>query len=230
VTINKATNIDFTAILASSVHDMKNSLAAIRSRIGELSNHSGKIENDCVLQLEYEANRMNNSLMQLLTLYKIDLQHFQLQIDEYSVTDILQEIIAQQADLSAFDGIEFITECSDELYCYCDFNLVCNSVSSILNNAQRYAANKIQLSAIENRGYVQIMIEDDGTGYPQNLLNSEQRTIDRVDYKTGSTGLGLFFAEIIANMHRNGDNNGYVEIANNSCIAAGGAKFTLFLP
>ena len=46
--------------------------------------------------------------------------------------------------------------------------------------------------------------------------------------KSGSTGLGLYFAEQIANIHHSGDKKGYITIDNNSKL--GGGRFTLFLP
>ncbi len=68
-TIDKT--IDFPAILASSVHDIKNSLTTVRELIEHIANQQ-ESKNQDLIQLEFEANRMNNSLVQLLELYKID--------------------------------------------------------------------------------------------------------------------------------------------------------------
>lgn len=227
---NYPTHIDFAAILASSVHDMKNSLTVIRSRINDLPPPLQSSEKNTLLQLQYEANRMNNSLMQLLQLYKIDLAHFQLEIDEYPVSDIIQEILAQQANLLSFNGIEITSQCNEELYCFCDFNLVCNALGSILNNAQRYAKGKIQLHAEEQQGFIRINIKDDGAGYPVHLLHSNWRKNNHIDFQSGSTGLGIYFAATIAEMHQSENLTGFVEIANSSDLAEGGACFSLFLP
>jgi len=224
--------IDFPAILASSVHDIKNSLGAIRALIAELATQHQELagKNDFI-QLEYEANRMNNSLMQLLILYKIDRKRFQISIDEHSTLDILNEIVAQQADLLALNNIQLETACPEDLYCFCDAALICNAIGTILNNAQRYAHKRILLSAYRQDEYVAFSIEDDGEGYPEAFLNMPPRAKNmQIDYHTGSTGLGLYFVAIIAEMHGNGHKKGLILNDNHSSLNVGGARFILFLP
>lgn len=77
--------LNFSAILGSSVHDMKNSLSIIQNLISQMAKNYQHSEHENFGQLEFEANRMNNILMQLLVLYKIDLSRFNLSIDEYPV-------------------------------------------------------------------------------------------------------------------------------------------------
>ena len=74
--MNQKNDIDFSTLLASAAHDMKNSLAMIITTVDHISDsvkqddHSplGKPLN----QLRYEARRVNNDLMLLLTLYKFE--------------------------------------------------------------------------------------------------------------------------------------------------------------
>ncbi|MDF1583032.1 MAG: HAMP domain-containing sensor histidine kinase [Methyloprofundus sp.] len=215
------TPISFSAILGSSIHDVKNSLTVISELIQQLKQTNTK--NKHILQLEFEASRMNNNLIQLLTLYKIEAENFTLDIDQYSVSEILNDIKAQQASLFDLSDVDLQIECNEDLLCYCDFNLICNSINSILNNAQRYSHKKIILSAGQQDGYVYFRIEDDGAGFPDNLLRT-----DKVNFKTGNTGLGLYFVSVIANLHSNGNKFGYISTTNDSRL--GGASFSLFLP
>jgi len=215
------TPISFSAILGSSIHDVKNSLGVISELIRQLKQTN--TANKHIMQLEFEASRMNNSLVQLLTLYKLEAENFTLDIDEHSVSEILNDIKAQQSSLFDLNAIELEIECDEELLCYCDFNLICSSISSILNNAQRYSQKKIILSAGQQEGYVYFRIEDDGAGFPGNLMCT-----DKVDFKTGNTGLGLYFISVIASLHSNGKSTGYISTTNDSRL--GGANFSLFLP
>ncbi len=223
--INKP--IAFPAILASSVHDIKNSLAIVRELIMQLAIKQQSSKNEDFIQLEFEANRMNNSLIQLLELYKIDTDLFNLNIDEYSVSEILQEIEAQQAPLLHLNKIQLVVDCSEDLYCYCDYYHVCNALISIINNAQRYTRSKIHLSAYK-QDYVVFCLEDDGQGYPEHLQQDYTTPSVPASSIYGSTGLGLHFVSTIAGMHKSNDKKGYVKIDNDSCI--GGARFRLFLP
>ena len=226
---HKNPDIDFPAILASSVHEMKNSLSTIQGLISKLAKQNTDAENREFVQLEFEANRMNNNLMQLLILYKIEVSQFQLSIDEHPVIDILNEIVAQQAPLLSINLIKLDIECPEDLFCYCDYHLISNAISTILNNAQRYTKGKIVLSAREENGYIKFSIEDDGEGYPKDYVHPDLDS-HRVNFNTGSTGLGLFFVNTIAAMHRNKDRKGFIKIANTSRLRPGGAEFTLFLP
>ena len=220
--------IGFPAILASSVHDIKNSLTALRALLSQLE---GSYQGPKPLefrQLEFETNRMNNCLMQLLTLYKIDLSQFSLAIDEHSVNDIVEDVVAQQSTLLALGNVELLTECHDDLFCYCDSTLIGHALCTLVNNAQRYCLTKVMLSVEQEDGYVVFCIEDDGQGYPVDLIAPDYKNTPQLDMASGNTGLGLFFTETIAQLHVQGDKRGFITTDNNSQF--GGARFKLYLP
>jgi len=221
-------SIGFPAILASSVHDIKNSLTALRALLSQLDNAYQDPKPTEFRQLEFETNRMNNCLMQLLTLYKIDLSQFSLSIDEYSASDLLEDVVAQQSTLLALSNIQLITECHDELFCYCDNALISNALCTLVNNAQRYCQSKVLLSVAQENDYIVFCIEDDGKGYPENLLSPDYKQLPQIDMANGNTGLGLFFTETIAQLHIKGDKRGFIMTDNNSQL--GGARFKLYLP
>jgi signal transduction histidine kinase len=221
-------SIGFPTILASSVHDIKNSLTAIRAMLAQLEVIHQPPKPVEFKQLEFETNRMNNSLMQLLTLYKIDLSQFNLNVDEYRAADLLEDIVAQQSTLLSLSNIELVTECPDDLFCYCDGTLVSNALCTLVNNSQRYCQGKVLLSAAQEDGYIVFSIEDDGAGYPENLISSDYKQLPQLDIVTGNTGLGLFFAETIAQLHVQGGSQGFIITDNNSQL--GGARFQMYLP
>lgn len=71
--MNDNTNM-FDTLLASTVHDMKNSLSLL---MNELEVMGSKLERSnenrqTVSSLRYEASRINISLMELLALYKLE--------------------------------------------------------------------------------------------------------------------------------------------------------------
>lgn len=221
-------SIGFPAILASSVHDIKNSLTALRALLSQLEIAYPDEKPPEFRQLEFETNRMNNSLMQLLTLYKIDISQFSPAIDEYSVLDIIEDVVAQQSSLLSLSRIELLTECHEELFCYCDSMLIGSALCTLVNNAQRYCQSKVLLSVAEEDDYIVFCIEDDGRGYPENLISSLEQQLPQLDMATGNTGLGLFFTDTIAKLHAQGDKHGFIVTDNNSRF--GGARFKLYLP
>lgn len=221
-------SIGFPTILASSVHDIKNSLTALRALLGQLEAAHQPPKPIEFKQLEFETNRMNNSLMQLLTLYKIDLCQFNLVVDEHRAADLLEDIVAQQSTLLALSNIELITQCPDDLFCYCDNTLISNALCTLVNNSQRYCMTKVLLSASQEEDYIVFCIEDDGVGYPENLISSDYKQLPQLDMVAGNTGLGLFFAETIAQLHVQAGRQGFIITDNYSQL--GGARFQMYLP
>jgi signal transduction histidine kinase len=221
-------NALFPVILGSTVHDIKNSLGTLLGLIQQLSGKQSPEQVDDFRQLEFEANRINHSLMQLLVMYKIDSNTFGLMEDEYAALDLLNEAKAQQDRLSQLQNIQVSIDCSDDLLCYCDFQHVSNALGTILNNAQRYSQKKVVISASEVDGYLLFCIEDDGAGYPQHLLNADLSNQADLNWVSGNTGLGLYFVAAIAGFHKNRDKSGFVKIDNHSRL--GGARFSLYLP
>lgn len=217
----------FPAVLASTVHDIKNSLGILLELTRQLALKVQDRAED-ISQLEFEATRINHGLMQLLVLYKIDADKFCLMIDAYPVIDILNEARDQQSRLSRLNQIEVVIECPDDLLCFCDYPQVTNALATILNNALRYTRAKVLVSAVEQRGYLRLAIEDDGEGYPPEILDADLSGSVDLDWISGNTGLGLFFVSVIAGLHKNGDQCGYVSVDNQSRL--GGARFCLFLP
>jgi len=222
------TSINFPAILASSVHDIKNSLTTVRELIAHIADKQHAHKNHNFIQLEFEVNRMNNSLVQLLELYKIDSEKFNLDIDENSADEILQEIKAQQAPLLELNQIKLSIDCAEDLYCFCDYEHICNALNTILNNAQRYTNTEIHLSAYQEQDYIVFCIEDNGAGYPEQLLSITKTEAPLISHLSGSTGLGLHFVAMLAKLHATKDKKGFIKIDNDSPL--GGARFRLFLP
>jgi K+-sensing histidine kinase KdpD len=219
----------FPAILASTVHDIKNSLGVLLELIRQLALRQQPGEAENFSQLEFEANRINHSLMQLLVVYKIGSNKFGLDIDEYAALELINEAKAQQDVMSKLKHVQVQVECADDLFCYCDYPNISNALGTILNNALRYTHSAIFISATKtSEGYVQFCIEDDGEGYPKHLLLADLDAHANLDWVQGNAGLGLFFVTVIASLHKNGDKAGFAKIDNLSRL--GGARFCLFLP
>lgn len=230
--MNTNSDIDFSTLLASAAHDMKNSLAMIITTIDHMSD-TAKQDNPPPLdeplnQLRYEAKRVNNDLMSLLTLYKHEGEQITLHKELNSVYDFLDEqLLYHQASLQ-HEGIETIVECDDMLEWVFDVDLLGGVINNVINNALRYTQKVIKMSAKVENEQLFIMIEDDGPGYPPSLLTTPSDKSNSVDFKKGNTGLGLYFSQSIAEAHHKGDTKGFIKLSNESTL--GGSLFTISIP
>lgn len=226
--------MDFSDILASTLHDTKNSL-------GLLFNNLEDIIADCREQkcpshvefykLQYEIKRLNHSLIRLLSLYKAEKSQLSINIDLHSIRDILEDEAMQHATLLSARGIKIETDCDPALFWALDRNLVVGVLDNIINNSFRYTKEKVKLSAFIENGYLVIRIDDDGTGYPPSMLFNEHNNPEfkkGIDFQTGSTGLGIYFSVMVSAMHKNNEKSGFISIANGGIL--NGGVFSIYLP
>jgi len=222
---------DFSTILASSVHDMKNSIGMLIASV-ETILEEYQPENDSQRKhfktLQYEASRINGELIQLLTLYRNDKGFLPVSIDEAFVYDVLEDQIARNQLLLDASGIAIELDCDEELSWYFDADLVGGVVHNILVNCIRYTHSKVMVKASIIDQFLQISIADDGEGYPEDMLLAPANRIQEAQVSEGATHLGLFFAESIAELHKQNDLSGSIALKNNGVLAGG--EFHLKLP
>lgn len=226
-------DISFTDLIASSIHDMKNSLNVQISELEKISDQCKKVGDLQAYEdlggVIYQANRMNSNLIQLLSLYKLDKAIYPVDIAECSIAELIGDVLLQNRSVMDFKKIELSMDCSDDCVWYVDRDLVAGVLLNALNNAYQYTQDKIWVTAQIKEGWLELRIEDNGKGYPPFMLRDEAAAAAKgVSFLTGSTGLGFYFSSQVARMHKNGDRQGMLIIENGG--AYGGGCFVVRLP
>lgn len=227
--------LDLTTFLLSSVHDMKNSLGAMASYLEDALAEAAKTGEPVdtparrkTAQALYEAQRVNNHLIQLLALYKIDQSFYPFDPQDRPLADLAREALARAQPLADSKGVLLDCDCAEDLYGWLDYELVFGVVVQALQNALHYTRSRVLLSAVTNDSGVVIKVEDDGPGYPDFLLAQGNAAQRGICFETGSTGLGLYFADVVAHLHKAGDKTGRIRLENGGSL--GGGCFILELP
>lgn len=223
-------NIDFSMLLASSVHDIKNSLSMLLSSLDDvidINREERPEQRKNYSILRGEASRINNSLIYLLGLYRLQNQQLKLNTEEVFVADFLEEQVESQKLLFEVNDIKVTVSCDENLTAYFDENLVAGVINNILVNCAKYTNSLIHLSALSDENYLSITINDDGNGYPQSIINHLSNSNRSIDFISGSTSLGLYFSQEIASIHRCNDRAGSICLSN---LESGGGSFKLLLP
>lgn len=221
----------FADFLALSVHDMKNSLGML---IGALENTIKEARvSDSPLspqlgQMEYEAKRLNNNLLQLLCIYKISNRLYPVDIQEHPIRAVLEEIVMQNRPLLEFRQIKLALDCQSDSVWYFDKELLSGALNNALNNAIQHTADQLRLVARVVDGQLEVRVEDNGGGYPDALLHGVVSANKGINFYRGSTGLGMYFSALVANLHQNNGHSGSLTIENGG--AYGGGCFVLRLP
>lgn len=222
-------HIDFSTILASIVHDVKNSLGVLLNSLDDLMETFADIlPADRVGKLQYEARRVNKNLVQLLALYKMENKLLTARVDEHPVYDFLEEIVLEEKSLLESRGLVLEFDSDRNLMWYFDRDLLRGVLQNAVNNAMRYASRLVRIRAEEKGGYLVISVNDDGAGFSAAILNHSDSPGAAINFASGSTGLGLYFSARVAELHKNKDKAGFIELSNGHQL--GGGCFTLCIP
>lgn len=227
--------LEFSDILASTMHDTKNSLGMLYNTLDTLISRCQ--DKGCPVQkdhflIQYELRRLNHNFIRMLSLYKSRKASFPVSLDYCSVHDCLDEAIVVNEPLLSSKGIDIELRCPDDLYWSFDRELVMGILDSMLNNEYLYTKDRLMVSAGEEEGYLVMRLEDNGPGYPEGfLIDSREKSrpaASRVSFLTGSTGLGLYFSALVAKSHARNGREGFIRTTNGGIYQ--GSVFSLYLP
>ncbi len=222
-------SIDFSTLLASRIHDIKNTLGFLINKIDKISKTTTDDESRIELeQLQLQSQHFNADLIQLLVLYRIK----QSQYFPYTVETNIQAFIETSAEhyhqLFAQKQIALTVNCETDLYWYLDDELMSGALGNILYNLYQHTHSVVEITAKIDGQSLVIQIKDDGPGYPKDMLSLSTNQQKSFSFKSGSTGLGLYFVGVATALHQNHGKKGNIVITNEG--VNGGGCITITLP
>ena len=223
--------LDFSTVIASTVHDMKNSLAMLMqthsqwlARLPDTQRGGSELG-----IMEHEFAHLNGMLVQLLGLYKLGVNQLPMCPGYHELDDFIEaQLAAHQDVLSHRDLLASYRIDTVNPLGFFDRELIGSVVSNILNNAIRYAGHALLITVSEEDDQLVLSVNDDGPGYPLQMLERQSDYVQGINPSSGSTGLGLYFAARIAALHERDGLQGRIEIGNGGPL--GGGVFRLYLP
>jgi signal transduction histidine kinase len=224
------TKVDFSFVLASSVHDMKNSIGMLLNTLATMAESAppkDEIQAQFFSTLEYEAARINSELVQLLSLYRMEEQQLTVVIDECYVRECLEEQLARNESLLNSRNISANLQCDDRVKWYFDNEIIGGVINNLIVNCARYAKQRLHIAVAVINDYLCIEVADDGDGYPKAMLGQASLN-SALGYSAGSTRLGLVFARKAMALHKFKGRQGYLTITNGGSLSGGVIK--LYLP
>ena len=207
-------NDSFSEIAALSIHDAKNDLAHLATE----AEARGDAKSQEI------ALRASETLTRLLCFYKSETHNLHGQIDAQDPHELIADLLSHHASrIHAQTHLQVHTqlEQAPNLWFY-DKTLIQMVLANALQNALRFARQRINICVLAHPEHLEIFVQDDGAGYPLNLLNG----LDESSPVTAQgTGLGLGLARRVVALHTNNGRQGEILLSNHD-----GARFQLFLP
>jgi signal transduction histidine kinase len=223
--------LDFSMVIASTVHDMKNSLASLIQAHGQWVKQLPEAQRGTPEQgvIDYEFAHLNGMLVQLLGLYKLGVNQLPLRPDYHELDDFIEAQLAFHQEVLASRGIVARYSVDDfGLPGFFDRELIGSVVSNVMINAIRFARTQVLITAGQVGEQLVISVNDDGPGFPEHMIERQTDYVLGINQSSGSTGLGLYFAANIARQHQRQGVPGRIEIANGGAL--GGGLFSISLP
>lgn len=224
--------IDFSTLMASTVHDMKNIIAAVSQAYESLLAEMPEAlqRSPQARLIEQEALRLDAMLMQLLGLYKLEHGQLLLQPVYYRLDELFEDLHIRHRELLEYRNIDFQVNVAEaDLEAYFDVSLIGTVLDNALGNALNFCKKTIRLHAQREENGVLLSVSDDGEGYPSSLLGEvRDKESSSIDRNTGSTGLGLYFAANIVALHDQDERPARLELSNDGPLS--GACMKIWLP
>ncbi|TFW18238.1 sensor histidine kinase [Duganella callida] len=222
--------------LASTVHDMKNSISVLSGTLENLlaaQQPSDAPEYGQMAHMLYQTKRLNDNLIQLLALYKdVGKPGYPFDPAPHSVRELVELVSGQTKVLLQSRGVAMETDYPPDAIWTLDEDLVIGVLVHAINNAIRYTRDRIRLAIRIDGDYLEVRVEDNGLGFPDSMLQAGADAMKpqraQVNFLNNSSGLGLYFSSEVAKMHKHRQRSGSIALEN--CGAPGGGCFILRLP
>jgi signal transduction histidine kinase len=206
--------------VADASHELRSPLASIRQAAEITRSHPGALPDgelaEAVLE---ESARMQRLVEQLLLLTRADggaatPAHRDVDLDDLALAEARR--IARSGLVVETSGVGAARVRGDK-------TALAQVVRNLVDNAARHAATTVAVAVRETPDSVELLVEDDGTGIPEEHRNHVFERFARLDEArardAGGSGLGLAIVKEIVTAH-----GGTVSI---SSSALGGARFLI---
>ena len=234
--------------LASTVHDMKNSIGVLSGTLEQLlsaapppaaatpadADPAATEEPTPYSQMAhmlYQTRRLNDNLIQLLALYKeVGKPGYPFDPAPQQIGELVEQVASQARILLKSRGITLELDYAPELIWSFDEDLVIGVLVHAINNAIRYTRDRVRLAIRVDGEELELRVEDNGDGFLPAMLAAGAAPMEqsRVNFLTNSSGLGLYFSREVARMHKHRQRSGSIALSNGGAL--GGGCFVLRLP
>lgn len=216
----------YNNILNSLSHELRTPISTIIGNtdiLKENSQHlSEKNKNELLNEIDKAATRLNRQVENLLNINRVESGVIKLNKDWCDVNELILNVIQKEAVCTHI--IEFTPD--ERLpFIKVDIGLIEQVLQNIILNAIAYTPSQttIVISATTENNKCKIVIEDNGPGIPEELLNNIFHKFYRLpNTKTGGVGIGLSICKGFVSVH-----GGTLQVQNR---LSGGAAFTILLP
>lgn len=209
---------------ADAAHELRHPLAVLRMELDLAGVATDAAVRQTHLQRAREGLvRMERLVAQLLTLARVESLDQLPDSQPLDVASLARSVVAEAGERAAPRGVELSLQADSSVRVQASAGLLEVALRNLIDNAIAHGKprGRVDVTVRREGGIVELAVEDDGPGIPQ---DQEQRAGERFlrGRDSGGSGLGLSIVQAIATLH-----GGSVGLSRST---AGGARAGLRLP
>jgi two-component system sensor histidine kinase KdpD len=218
----------YDTLLHSLSHELRTPISTIIAATDNLQSGNDNLtkenKDQLVTEIAKASFRLNQQVENLLNMSRLESGFIKPRKDWCDINDLVYSTVKKIEDYKITQKIT-INVNPDIPLIKTDKILLEQIIYNLLNNACLYTKDNssINISAINHADILQLVVEDDGEGFPEEEIDKVFEKFYRLKHsKTGGTGLGLSIVKGFTEALK-----GNVSLKN---VSTGGSKFTIEIP
>jgi heavy metal sensor kinase len=191
--------------VADAGHELRTPLALLRTELELAGRHARSPEDlrEAIRASSQEVQRLGQLAEDLLLVARSDEGRLPIRLESLSASQLLGSAANRFAWRAEEEGRALVVQAPDGLELDGDRLRLEQAMANLVDNALRYGAGEVRVSATANRDSVELHVTDEGPGFPADFLDRAFARLTRADYarSRGGSGLGLSIVRVIAEAH-----------------------------
>ena len=199
-------------VMNAVAHDLKSPLNTIQSLSGIIRQNIERQENDKALLhlslLDKTCSRKDVIINDLLLIGELELESEVLQKKTVDVVEIIKSVVELRSPAAEKKNVQVVTEYRQPvIFAHVDREKLSRVVENLLTNAIKFtgSSGQVNISVKEEEDHMLLQVKDNGIGIPESIQASIFNKFTKAKRKgtqgEETTGLGLFIAKRIVDMH-----------------------------
>jgi two-component system, OmpR family, sensor histidine kinase KdpD len=215
----------YNTLLNSLSHELRTPISTIIAATDNLQTNSSGLtathKSELIEEISKASFRLNQQVENLLNMSRLEAGFIQPKKDWCDISEIIYDAVKRIEDNQVSQKIHISINPSIPLF-KLDKGMLEQIIYNLLNNAVIYTGENccIRVSALNYADVLEIIVEDDGPGFPKDEINNVFDKFYRLkNTAAGGTGLGLSIVKGFVEAQK-----GSVSLEN---VDTGGARFTI---
>jgi two-component system sensor histidine kinase CpxA len=196
-------------LLRDISHELRSPLARLGVAL-EIARNQSKPEGreKALARIECEAERMNEMIGQLLGLSRLESGSGQYRFERFDLGRLLDNLVQDAGFEAQKNQCRVELEAPEAMYYLGSEEQLAKALENVIRNAVKYSpeGGLVRVVAVQNAEQIDISVEDQGPGVPQEalerLFEPFYRVADARDRQSGGTGIGLAIAKYAVALHQ----------------------------